>query len=299
MRVRSDVRYALVFCGLIALSVGVRTPSAQENRSPSARQGVRLNPMIAQLEQGKPALMGEVWQFVEMEHSPFSIEKLDQILARVMKKKPDGQFETAPLVRIPAEGGENVHWFIKQVLDAGAMGIIVPHVETKAQALEIVRAMRYPPQRGTKYPEPAGNRGHGTPRPPKMWGISAEEYFHRADLWPLNPAGELILQVIIESAEGVKNADEIAAVPGVSIVNVGTGDLSVSLGVYGTKPGPTGIPPETEVAVQKVLAACKKHNVICSQGGGNTPDKMKRLLAEGWRVMFKPGANAIYSDRFQ
>lgn len=67
-----------------------------------------------------------------------------------------------------------------------------PRIESKAQAIEAVRAMRYPPQRGAKYPEPAGRRGWGPGRAAAYWGLSVPDYaFTYADVWPLNPDGEL------------------------------------------------------------------------------------------------------------
>ena len=286
-RVRRGIVLSVWIALVVPSSMGLPSPG---QRTVSAQQRVRLNPMIARLAQGQPALMGEVWQYVDMEHSPFSIEKLERMLAEIVKKRPDGQFEKAPVVRIPLEGDEPFRWAIKQVLDIGVMGVIIPHVESGAQALEAVRAMRYPPQRGAKYPEPEGKRGFGPGRAIRLWGISTDQYFERADLWPLNPDGELTLTLMIETAEGVKNINEIAQVPGVSIINVGSGDLANSLGVRSAERGPTGVAPETEAALQTVLKACKAHKVVCSMGGRTNQEQR---LKEGWRVLFAEGAQVM------
>ena len=94
------------------------------------------------------------------------------------------------------------------------MGIIVPEVDTKEQALKLVQSMRYPPQRGAKYPQPVGNRGCCPGDAPRYWGLSLHDYFVRADVWPLNPDGELLAIVMVESREAIKNVNEILSVPG-------------------------------------------------------------------------------------
>lgn len=121
----------------------------------------------------------------------------------------------APIVRIPSEGDQDRRWIIKQVLERGAMGIIVPQVDNAEQAAKVVQAMRYPQRKGgpPPYPEPAGRRGMaGAPR---TWGLSVDEYLKVADLWPLNPNGELIAMPMIESVEGISNVGAILDVPGV------------------------------------------------------------------------------------
>jgi 4-hydroxy-2-oxoheptanedioate aldolase len=131
-----------------------------------------MNPLIARLEQGQAALTGTDWMFIDMEHGPYLLDRLQATLDELGKKrKPNGQFEIAPIVRIPLEGDEPFRFAVKQVLDMGTMGIVFPHVETKAQAVEAIRSMRYPAQRGAKSPEPAGKRGWGPGRAAAYWGF--------------------------------------------------------------------------------------------------------------------------------
>ena len=101
-----------------------------------------------------------------------------------------------------------------------------------------------------------GTRGRGseTTAAP-IWGMSTEEYFARADPWPLNPKGELLLGVKLESPEGVANCEAILAVPGLGFAEIGPGDLSLSLG-YRTIP-PEPYPPEMQAARDRILAACR------------------------------------------
>ena len=124
-----------------------------------AQEVGRLNPVIAALEAGEAAVANQHWRFVDMEHSPFSSERLATILAEMdLDRDATGRMNLAPLVRIPQDGDEDFRWAVKQVLDLGGMGIILPHVDTKEEAVRLVRAMRYPPTRESPYQEPRGER---------------------------------------------------------------------------------------------------------------------------------------------
>ncbi len=253
----------------------------------------RLNPLIARLEAGQPALTPDAWMFIDMEHGPYLLDRLQSTLETLGKRKqPNGQFETAPIVRIPLEGDESFRYAVKQVLDMGAMGVVFPHIDTRAQAVEAIRSMRYPPQRGAKAPEPAGRRGWGPGRAAAYWGLPVNEYaFERADLWPLNPRGELFAMIMIESAEGVRNIDEIVKVPGVGAVFIGASDLGVSLGVGPSLPNGANA-PETEAAVQKVLKACLAAKVVCAYPAVGDPANVKTRLDEGFKVLLVAGQAA-------
>ena len=111
-----------------------------------------------------------------------------------------------------------------------------------------------------------------------QWGVSADEYERRADLWPLNPDGDLLAIMMIETAEGLKNADAIAAVPGVGAIFVGAGgDLHQYLGVDINS-------PELEQGFQTILRACLARNVPCGITATTAP-MIARRLAEGWKMI--------------
>lgn len=258
-------------------------------RSASAAEPskTRLNPLIAKLERGESALTPDDWMFIDMEHGPYLLDRLQATLNDLDKRRgPDGRLPTAPIVRIPEDGDENSRWSVKQVLDMGAFGIVFPHIESKQEATKAISAIRYPPQRGAKHPEPAGKRGWAPGRAVKYWGITQTEYLHRADVWPLNPDGELFAMIMIESVEGVNHIDEILDVPGISAIFIGSSDLGVSLGVGPANPLP---PPEDEAAIQKVLKACKARNVICAYPVLGGDQEVKQRLAEGFRVLLVAG----------
>lgn len=263
---------AAVMLGLCALALVV--PVGAQSGGATGR----LNPIIEQFEQGKPSFYNEQWQLTSLEHNAFMVDDLEKSM---MGARPEGSTKPryAPIARIPHEGDQDFKHIVKQILDSGAFGIVVPQVRTKEEAAKLVRAMRYPPQKGAKYPNPPGIRGWGPGGAQRLWGLSANDYAKKADLWPLNPEGELLAIVMIETREGVKNINEILTVPGLAGVLIGPSDLSLSLGV-GT-PGPNVNAPEVEEATATVAKACVAHKRIC--GTFESPNIEKRL-AQGFRL---------------
>ena len=165
---------------------------------------------------------------------------------------------------------------VKQALDLGLMGIIFPSIDTAEQALNAVRAMRYPQRRGSAYTEPRRVRGSGPAAAAWFWGLSASEYVRHADLWPLNPDGDLLAIMMIESAEGLRNVNNIAAVQGVAGFYVGPSDLSDSLGVSRDA-------PEVEEAIETIVAACQDHDIAC--GITASAADMRRRTEQGFRML--------------
>lgn len=249
----------------------------------------RINPLIAKLEAGQAAVTPTDWTFIDMEHGPYLLDRLQATLADLGKKrKADGSFETAPIVRIPLEGDEDFRFAVKQVLDMGAMGVVFPHIETRAQAVEAIRSMRYPPQRGAQHPDPPGRRGWGPGRAASLWGFPVNQYaFERADVWPLNPPGELFAMIMIETAEGVQHIDDIITVHGVGAIFIGASDLGMSLGVG--PPINAVNPPETEAAVQTVLKSCKANKVACAYPVLGGPAEVAKRTNEGFQVLLVAG----------
>ena len=247
-----------------------------------AQTAPRLNRMIEALESGRPALAGEAWTWVEQEHQPYVIEKLKKALDMLLaNRNARGQVVLAPYVRIPTEGDQPKRWIVKQVLEAGAMGIIVPHVDTAQQARKLAQAMRFAQPTGSRFPEPRGRRGCCTV--PRNWMLkSPHDYLEGGlgDIWPLNPAGELFAMPMIESGEGVNNINAILKVPGIPGVVIGPSDLNASLGEGWVGPG-----PKTEAAIQKVLSACASAKKYC---GMVTTDEAatKKYLGMGARFMY-------------
>jgi 4-hydroxy-2-oxoheptanedioate aldolase len=222
--------------------------------------------------------------YIDMEHAPFNMEALANFVAAINDKAytvSNGvQPRSAVLVRMPPYASENAAWVVKQALDIGVMGFVFNTVETKEEAEAAVKSMRYPPWKAfpNTHKGPAGRRGWSPAGAVWAWGIGAEEYRRRADLWPLNPEGDLMAIMIIETQEGVKNVDAIAQVPGVTALSAAAGgDLSSSYGV------PVNA-PEIETARQSILQACLKHKVVCWLTAAGKGD-VDRRLNEGWRMI--------------
>ncbi len=263
---------------------------------------LHLNPAVEKLAQGKPIIGGQTadlslqnchsiarldfdYMYFDMEHGPLSLDGLAFCLAASVDKaaalkKGNAQPKVALFARFPAYGRdlEGNDWIVKQALDMGLMGIIFNGVDNKDQMMRLVRYMRYPQQKTSKYQQPAGLRGSGPANAVFAWGISEAEYERHADLWPLNPEGDLLAIPMIETAEGLKNVNEIASVPGVGAIFIGAaGDLHHYLGVPQDS-------PEVETARQTILAACKAHNVACGITAIGKTEVEKRLQ-EGWKMI--------------
>ena len=221
--------------------------------------------------------------YLEMEHGPMDFEGLHRFTVGMIDKamilnKGNPQPSVAIFARFAPYGREQAQWFVKQALDIGLMGVIFNGIDNREQALLAVRNMRYPQKRNSKYPEPAGLRGYAPGNAVWWWGISEAEYERHADLWPLNPDGDLLAIMMIETAEGLKNADAIASVPGVGAIFVGAGaDLSQYLGVERNS-------PELEQGFQTILKACLAHKVACGITATNARDIAKRL-EDGWKMI--------------
>ena len=261
---------AIAVCVWISMGVSF---SAQQ----SPGKG-RLNRLIAALEQGKPAYF-EDWQWIDMMRSPFL---LDQLFVRLNDLRANGRPDVTPIVRIPMEGDEDFRWAVGQVLDMGAFGITYPAIETKEEALKAIEAVRYPQLKDTKYPQPRGRRQHGaaSPRAAEYWGLSTQEYVRRADVWPLNPNGELFTMIMIPTEEGIKNINDILKVPGIGGVLIGPGELAASIGV---RPGA----PEHDAAIQTILRACIANKVVCGMSGVNNDADAKKWISEGFKILTK------------
>jgi 4-hydroxy-2-oxoheptanedioate aldolase len=220
-----------------------------------------------------------------MEHGPLDLSGLAYCVAAMVDKaavlkKGNAQAKVALFARFPPYGRdlESNDWIVKQALDMGLMGIIFNGVDNKEQMARLVQFMRYPQSPKSEHPQPAGIRGFSPGNAVFAWGISQAEYEQRADLWPLNPQGDLLAIPMIETAEGLKNVDEIASVPGVGAIFVGAGgDLHQYLGVAQNS-------VDVEEAFQTILRACKAHNVACGITA-NTKADVDRRLKEGWKMI--------------
>ena len=167
----------------------------------------------------------------EGEHNGWDIRTLRDCLQYLLNRAQiakSGSVAPAvtPTVRIPPNGNEKNQFFAKQALDLGYYGIIWPHVSTVEEAYNAVAACRYPRLKGKPLYEPAGIRGDGPTQAVRYWGITLQEYYERADVWPLNPQGEIFVVLMIEDTTGIANLpDMLKNVPGIGAILIGEGDL--------------------------------------------------------------------------
>jgi 4-hydroxy-2-oxoheptanedioate aldolase len=263
---------------------------------------VRYNKVIDLLEQGKPVISsGLVWNanlddlvfvadsdydmvMIEMEHEGLSFNNLRVSLQFLLNRKRisdkgNVQPDVVPLVRIPPNSRERNQWVIKQALDTGVYGLVLPHLNTVEEAQSAVVAARYPQVPGVADFEPQGQRGWWQRIAPRYWGLTAQEYYDAADLWPLDPDGNMLLMAIVEEPEGVRNLrDILRQVKGIGAIWAGPGDMSVSMGLRGNASH-----PDVQENLLRVLAACQEFGVPCAVGA--TADEVSMRLEQGFRII--------------
>jgi len=224
---------------------------------------------------------------VEMEHQGFDFPALRNSLQHLMSRRrviaSGSVIDPAPFVRIPASAREQNQWIIKQTLDSGAMGLVVPHFDTVEGAEATVRAARYPQERGSARSQPEGLRGWGPFTAADYWGLSLTEYYDCADLWPLNPDGEILLMGICETVAGVRALPDILKrVKGIGAIWAGQGDLSVSMGLRGDSAH-----PDVEKEVHNILKICHDHGVACATAVTRAGDVLARV-EQGFDIVLLP-----------
>ncbi len=227
---------------------------------------------------------------VGMEHGAFDMTGLEAYMRGLVDGGPtnSGHHTPAVIVEAPVNGidGANVAfnaWQFRQILARGVHGILLCQAESADAVREFVRACRFPHHKVGVDQLGIGSRGRGSePTAAPIWGIDQQEYFARCEPWPLNPNGELLLGVKIESPPGVEHCDEILAVPGLGFAELGPADLGLSLLGLTTVPR-RPYPPEMEKARAKIFAACKKNKLAFLEGA--TTENIAHRLDEGVRVI--------------
>ena len=178
----------------------------------------------------------------DMEHAPYDIRGLSEYMKGLAAAGPTKSGHRTPtvIVNVPVNGTDETTvranaWMFQQVLATGVHGILLCHADTPGAVRAFVEAVRLPIHKQGVGPNLSeGRRGaHGSPTAAPIWGISADEYNQKADTWPLNPNGELLLGLKLEDKYAVANADANLKIPGIAFAEWGPGDMSLSLGVVG------------------------------------------------------------------
>jgi 2-keto-3-deoxy-L-rhamnonate aldolase RhmA len=199
------------------------------------------------------------WLWIDLEHGPLSLDQASQISLAALDAG------ITPLVRVP----EGQYDMAARALDGGAWGIVMPHVDTAEEARHVVDRVKFPP---------VGHRSSGGMLP--HFGYKP---MGAAEATRLVNEGMLTI-VMVETPKGVANADAIAAVPGVDVVLIGTGDLTLELGISGDYGNPQVI-----AAYETVIAACKKHGKWPGMGGVGSDEYMRRFIGMGMQMILAGG----------
>jgi len=302
-----SVRTAL-FCGGAAFlaAMGVATTIAQ---TPKPK---RINRAIELLEAGQPVYYtgshsGTEGSFeqgkkdaqtyadyisYDMEHAPFDVAGLAAYMKGLVAGGPtkSGHRTPAVIVNVPVNGTDEATvranaWMFQQVLATGVHGILLTHADTPGAVRAFVEAVRFPlHHEGVGADLSEGRRGaHGTPTAAQIWGVSNEEYLDKADPWPLNPDGELLLGVKEEDKYALANVEQNLKVPGIAFAEWGPGDMALSLGVRGRGAEQD---PRMQAARAKVFAACKANHIFFLNA--MNPANVVDMIKEG--VMLGPAS---------
>ncbi|MDX3906366.1 MAG: aldolase/citrate lyase family protein [Pigmentiphaga sp.] len=261
----------------------------------------RLNGLIRKLESGGIATMSFCpptiesaiafsttkydGVLIECEHQPWNPLSLRDTFQYLLNRRliaASGSIapSVTPIVRIPANGAEHSQWLAKQALDLGAYGIVWPHISTVEQAYAAIAACRYPTLESHPLHQPFGQRGDGPTSAVRYWGLTQQEYYAKADVWPLNPNGEIFAMLMIEDLEGIGNLrDILKQVPGIGAVMIGEGDLSQELGIPRQYEH-----PELLSAMAEIRAACKEFNVPVAHPHVTT-ENAEHVFNEGYRIL--------------
>lgn len=231
------------------------------------------NPTKARLEAGEIALglglrqartmdvgrilatCGYDWAFIDTEHSSMTVDTAVQLSIAIQDAG------VTPFVRVP--GYE--HHLATRLLDGGTEGIVFPHVDTEAQARELVDNCKYPPM---------GHRSIGGPMAQLGFrGVPLEEATQTVN-------ENTMLVMMVESPESVDNADAIAALDGVEVLFVGTNDLSLEMGIPGQLDH-----PRLEAAMKRVVDVCHAHGKVPGFGGIGDQELAAKYVRMGMRFV--------------
>ena len=269
----------------------------------------RINRAIELLEQGQPIYytgghtgadlsyeagkrMANTWADyinIGMEHGAFDMAGLDRFMQGLVDGGPtaSGHRTPAVIVEVPVDGGgEDIirynAWQFRQILARGVHGILLCNAETPGAVRAFVESCRYTFQNiGVGDLIGRGTRGAGgQASASQIWGISPDEYLDKADPWPLNPHGELMLGLKIENKRALSNCELSTRISGISFAEWGPSDMSMSHGYKGL---PNPIPPELVAARERVFNACRAANLHFLNGA--TTDTVADMIDEGVMVI--------------
>ena len=195
------------------------------------------------------------WLFIDCEHNSMGTDTAAQIASASLA------VGITPIVRVAGKE----HWLASRMLDNGAQGVVVPHVESDSEAKRIADHCRFPP---------LGHRSMGGGL--QQLGFAPVPVGEAARI--VNE--ETLVVVMLESPRGIENCEAIAAVPGIDALLIGTNDLCMEMGIPGQFDD-----PRIREAYTKVIAACRKHGKFPGMGGMYTPELLERHIGMGVQLI--------------
>jgi len=302
----------IVLAGGVGL--GVATLGGQEGGGDPSYTPTRINRAIELLERDQPIYytqvdgggyeegkaLAETWAdyiTYNLEHSPFDTTALRGFMQGLVDGGPTKSGHRTPTVIVVLPfGGRNEtvmwgnYWMVEHVLGSGAHGVLLAHADSPDVARILVQAARYP------HAPPAdgigeglrGNGGQGFAA--RIWGVSTAEYQRKADVWPHNPDGELLIGLKIENRHALEHAEASVAVPGIGFAEWGPGDMSLSYDV-----SRRDNPGVLVGARARVFAATRAAGIPFLNGmnAGNVIE----MIDEGVRIGANPGAEVADMGR--
>lgn len=227
---------------------------------------------------------------VGMEHGAFDMSGLDNYINGLIDGGPTASGHRTPpvIVETPVEGASEEiirfnAWQFRMILARGVHGILLCQAETPDAVRAFVESCRYPiNMRGVGYGLERGTRGVGSqPTSAPVWGVDADTYVDKADPWPLNPNGELLLGVKIETVRALTNCEQTLSVPGLGFAEWGPGDLHMSFGIKRVPGEP--LDPRLAEARERVKSACDVNGIAFLEGCD--PENIKEKIDEGVRIV--------------
>ena len=299
----------ILLASSLCLAPGMSTAAA-----PAASAGSpRINKAIELLEAGQPVYYSygrggygegraaaQTWAdllMYDMEGAALDFPQLREFMRGLAEggPTPSGHRTPAVIVTLPLYGLDEPtvranHWMIQQALAAGIHGLHICHARDANAVRAFIQAARYEIHReavGDGLNE--GIRAFGAHAfAAEIWGVSGKQYYTLADVWPLNPKGELMIGVKIEDRPGLHHTESIVRVPGLSFAEWGPRDTSYAAGHldvafdYGRKPGVVA-PPELAAAAERVIRAAKEANLHILDNA--RPEDVVQQIAAGITII--------------
>jgi len=191
------------------------------------------------------------WLFIDMEHNSMDVDLASQICVAALDSG------ITPIVRVPG----HEHFHASRLLDGGALGIVVPHVDTEEQARAAVSHCRFPPYGKRSVPG----------------GLPQTSFAALPPAEQISRVNEVTLVVVmLETPEAIANAEKIARVDGVDVLLVGAGDLTAEMGIPGQFDH-----PDVEAAFKRVIEVCARHGKVPGMGGVYEHTMMEKYIGLG------------------